>query len=77
MFLFPRVKETLTSYVLSDGVADVDIVTTDDAFGHRGPITVSLFASDTSLRLTLFEATTIWTKAWRTDQACLQAVLKQ
>ena len=42
MFLFPCVKETLTSYVLSDGVADVDIVTTDDAFGHRGPITVSL-----------------------------------
>jgi hypothetical protein len=41
MFLFPHVKGTLTSYVLSDGVIGVDIVTTDDAFGHCGPVTVS------------------------------------
>jgi len=41
MFLFPHVKGTLTSYVLSDAVVGVDIVTTDNAFGHCGPVTVS------------------------------------
>ena len=41
MFLFPHVKGTLTSYVLSDGVVSINIVITDDAFGHCGPVIVS------------------------------------